>query len=62
MINNFNLKMLDVNEVSSEEAVNVQGGNPWGAFFLAYVVAQVVTNPTDHWEALKRGFERGYDL
>lgn len=48
-------------ELTFAEAVSINGGNPWTAFFIANIVIQIVTNPQAHIDAFMQGVREGYD-
>ena len=60
------MKTLDLSsykteELATEDAASISGGNPWIAFFVANVVIQILTNPQAHIDAFMQGVKEGYD-
>lgn len=50
-ISNMNLVELNISEQAQ-----VNGGNPWIGFFVAYVAIETIMNPTASIESFKRGW------
>lgn len=52
----MNLEKLNLVEISSDELIEIDGGNFFKKFTWAYLASQVV----DNWDDIKSGFSAGY--
>ena len=57
----LDLSMYNAKELTAEESVSINGGNPWIAFAVSFIILQVITNPREHWDAFMKGFDQGVD-
>ena len=56
----FDLSSNNMSELTVKESVAVDGGNPWIAWCVTYVLITALTNPQAHLDALVKGFKEGY--